>query len=342
MGLERYAASSRRKPLESTAFDVQGSPRPEAADGAARTSEVMMIQLRIAVSVTLLALMFYSPAYAQFRVLVTNDDGIGAEGIDAVVNELKLNPALDVTIVAPATNQSGTGDSRTLSGSLTVDPNAMTASLVPATSVDGFPADTVLVGVHVVMPQLPDMVVSGSNFGANITREVASLSGTVGAALTAARIGIPAIAVSQGLAGSPDYGPGARYVARLVDAIRLKKGFLKKFTSKNLNNRHALNVNVPSCSTGSIRGVELVPLGAQRTVTGYNLTVPGPPDEYEPVVEGSALPIFTSDCESTLEDPTTDLEAFSNGFLTVTPINADFTVDSKVKRFKFATKIAFD
>jgi 5'-nucleotidase len=271
--------------------------------------------------------------------------GVGADGIATLVDELKLNPNLEVTVIAPLNNSSGTGDQRTLppfigTATITVD-SAVTATGVAATSVDGFPADCVLFGVLEQLPQKPDMVVSGINFGANITREVAVISGTVGAALTAARIGIPAIAVSAGL-GVSDYGPAARYTARLVDQIRYRSGFLKKLTSKNLDNRIVLNVNVPVCGTGGIRGVEVVPLGAQQTVTGYTLTVPGPPDVYEVSASGSPLPVFTSNCESTLEDPTTDLEAFSNGFISVTPLNADLTVDSKVKRFRFVKKIPFD
>src|SRR4030095_9591691 len=79
------------------------------------------------------------------RVLVTNDDGVGAPGIDALVQQLAANPNLQVTVIAPATSKSVTGDN-TPTGSINVSPSS-TAGAFPATAVAGFPADTVLFGV---------------------------------------------------------------------------------------------------------------------------------------------------------------------------------------------------
>src|SRR5262245_37455934 len=144
------------------------------------------------------------PAVAQtLRVLVSNDDGIGAPGIDALVNELSLNSNLVIEIYAPATNQSGVSDN------FTTVPFAVaagtTASNVLGTAVSGTPADSVMYALLYGLSQPPDIVVSGINAGQNIGRWVAEdASGTVGAALAAARLGIPAIAVSLGL-GSTDW-----------------------------------------------------------------------------------------------------------------------------------------
>ena len=218
-------------------------------------------------------------------ILVTNDDGVSAPGIDAVVRALRKLPNVKVTVVAPLSNQSGTGD-QTTPGELAVAESA-TASGITARAVDGFPADTVIWALdHGVKPKL---VVSGVNTGQNLG-PVVDASGTVGAAKTAVRHGVPALAVSQGLAATPDatpdYAAGVRYAIDWVKAHR-----------KSLTGKHPKleleNLNVPTCPTGKVRGLEEVPGAA----TG---------DINPPV-----------DCASTLENPTDDLQAFANGFATV-------------------------
>ena len=122
----------------------------------------------------------------RLTVLVTNDDGIGAPGIDALVTALSAVDGLDIVVVAPAANQSGTSDKTTPGGASHAD--ATTISGVAGTAVDGFPADS----VNVALDELgitPDLVVSGINKGQN-TGNLAYASGTVGAARTAARRGI--------------------------------------------------------------------------------------------------------------------------------------------------------
>lgn len=277
----------------------------------------------------------------MLRVLVTNDDGIVAPGIAAVVDQLALNPNLHIDVVAPATNQSGGSDNFTTAAFGVAA--GTTATGFPGTAVSGTPADSVLYAIYAGLPQPPDLVVSGINFGQNIGRyTVEDLSGTVGAAMTAARIGIPAIAVSAGLS-APDYGPAARYVANVVEKLRTNKAFAKKMISKTgLDQRLTLNVNFPTCTTGSIRGVSVVPLAnAQdvlgRVVTGYTMTAPG---MFQAVL--SSTNALTSNCTSTFENPTTDIEAMTNGFASVTPLNPTVTPDSKWKKFKFLAKIPFN
>lgn len=288
----------------------------------------------------LLALPTVAPAQT-LRVLVTNDDGIGAAGIDALVEELRLNANLDLHVIAPATNQSGTTDNFS-SGPFGVAAGT-TASGFAGTAVSGFPADTVLYGVLEALDPDPDLVVSGINAGQNIGRFVAEdLSGTVGAALTAGRLGIPAIAASAGL-GTTDFGPAARYVANVVEDFRTKKRLGKKMTSKaGLGQRVVLNVNFPFCSSGSTRGVEVVPLAPSqdllgRVVTGYTMTGPG---MFQRTL--SSTNALVSDCTSVSEDPATDIEAMNNGFAAVTPLNPDLTVDNKLRRFRFLRRIPFD
>ena len=312
---------------------------------------VMMATKRAFLGVCLVS-MLASPAFAQqLRVLVTNDDGIGAPGIAAVVDELALNPNLLIDVVAPALNQSGTSDT------FTAPPNTIgvtagtTATGFPGTAVwrtvgtvSATPADSVMYALLVALPQPPDIVVSGINQGQNIDSEtVAKLSGTDGAALTAGRRGIPAIAASLGFPAN-DYGPSARYVANVVENFRAKKRLRKRMVSKNgLDQDLVINVNFPSCAMGSVRGVAVVPLAYAQNLAGsivssYTMTGPG---TFLPVLS-STNALALSDCLSTLTKPTTDIEALNNGFASVTPLNPTLTVDSRIRKFRFLAKIPFN
>ena len=227
---------------------------------------------------------------ATLRVLVTNDDGVAAPGIDVLVEALRELPRLKVTVVAPAENQSGQGDATT--PGLPAAAETTTASGYPATAVSGTPADSVAYGLDDVVAKTPHLVVSGINEGQNLGPAL-EISGTVGAALTAARDGIPALAVSQGLADEPDYAAGA---ALAIDWV---KDHRKRLVRGTVDADEIANLNVPTCATGAVRGLVEVP----------------------PAPTGELLP--PSNCESTLEDPPDDVVAFSNGFATLSEIPAE-------------------
>ena len=195
----------------------------------------------------------------------------------------------------PLTNQSGTG-AKVTAGALTVT-NATTASGYPAKAVAGYPADTIIWAIddHGVA-QRPDLVVSGINFGENIG-PLASLSGTVGAAETALARGIPALAVSQGVDNgqTPAFSQGAKYLVAWVQAHRNALLAAKKGTAAKANG----NLNVPTCVTGRIRGPVNVALGT--TLTGYS--------------------VGTVDCSGTAAKPKTDVQAFVDGFASLTALH---------------------
>lgn len=262
---------------------------------------------------------------ARFRILVGNDDGVGAEGIAELVSVLAADSSLDVAVFAPATNQSGTGD-RFTTGPLTVT-QASTAGGYPATSVQGFPADGILFGVLQGLPQRPDLVITGINEGQNVGADVVTISGTVGAALWAARLGIPAFAVSQGVGANIDYEAAAHYTYRLVNLYRGSATFRSRLGGGTRGPAKVLNINFPTCTTGSLRGVRAVTLGRVQQVTGYEQD--GSSDVWDPVVVRT--PIGSNDCDSTLRTPTTDLEAMNNGFASVTPLNADLSSDGLIR-----------
>jgi len=222
---------------------------------------------------------------------------------------------------------------------------ASTAGAFPAKAVStpantGRPADTVLFGIPHGLPQPPDLVVSGINSGNNATKELVNLSGTVGAALTAARLGVPAIAASFAISSNAaEFSETATYVAGLVERFRQSRGFRAKMTKRS-GARFALvlNVNFPRCTSGGTRGVALVPLGRQVQVTGYALTgTSGNTQTFTPTVV-SDDPLFTANCNSTLTDPHTDGEALLNGFASITPLNPDLTVSQKMQSFRFLVR----
>jgi 5'-nucleotidase len=184
-------------------------------------------------------------------IVVTNDDGIGAEGIDVLVDALDAVPGAELHIVAPATDQSGTSDNTTPGGAEYSD--AATAGGVEGTAVEGFPADTIAVALDELALE-PDLVVSGINRGQNVGPLV-QVSGTVGAARAAARRAIPALAVSAELADAPDYATSAALAVDWIEEHRDELG------SGENDEQVVANLNVPTCDAGGeVRGVLEVPV----------------------------------------------------------------------------------
>jgi 5'-nucleotidase len=224
-------------------------------------------------------------------VLVTNDDGYSAPGINAAVQALRSLPDTRVIVVAPLTNQSGTG-AKVTTGKLVVS-KGKTASGYPAVAVHGYPADTVHWAInHHGIAVRPDLVVSGINFGQN-TGPTASLSGTVGAARAAAADGIPAIATSQGINGSgtPNFSEAASVLVSWVQAHR------NALAERTLGAGHSVALNVPTCP-GMVRGPVNAPTATSFDGYSYN----------------------TVNCASTVTTFPSDVAAFANGYAVLSPL----------------------
>jgi 5'-nucleotidase len=226
------------------------------------------------------------PAVEPVEILVTNDDGVGAEGIATLVSSLTALEGVEVTVVAPADQRSGTGGTVT-EGPVTTAP-AQTAGGVEATAVDGFPADTVRVAIE-DMGLTPDLVVSGINEGQNLG-PVVDVSGTIGAARAAARLGVPALAVSQGFGQTFDYDSAAEIVVAWFEENR------DAIVAGELPTDVVVNLNVPSCDVGEVRG------------------------EVEVASGTAGNPVAQSDCTSTSEGQADDVAAFTAGFATFTEV----------------------
>jgi 5'-nucleotidase len=231
-------------------------------------------------------------APAPLQILVTNDDGIGADGIDVIVQALLQLENVEVTVVAPLENQSGSGG-KTTDGALTVT-DTTTKSGYAAKAVAGFPADTIVWAIDQGgIDFVPDLVVSGINNGQNYSLEIVSASGTVGAARAAAKRNIPSVAVSQGLSDAPDYPTAAEALVQWVQdhrdelLARADGDAVTEFAS----------INAPTCAEGlTIRGVIEVPIESLGT-SDYN----------------------ANNCASTVE-PTGDVSGFQNGYVTITKL----------------------
>jgi 5'-nucleotidase len=249
---------------------------------------------RSATSTTDRATTTSTEAPEPLTVLVTNDDGIGAPGIDALVSALSALDDVVVVVVAPATNQSGSGDATTAGP--VAHSAGTTASGVAGTAVQGLPADTIAVALDELGVD-PDVVVSGVNEGQNIA-VVAPISGTLGAARTALRRGIPAVASSAGIAELADFATGARLV---VDWIKEHRAELLAGTAQH---ETVTSFNVPGCQTGAAKALIEVPL-ATEVPEGVN-------------------PFVTADCSlPDPQPPTDDVAGLVAGHLLVTAVPAE-------------------
>jgi 5'-nucleotidase len=232
-------------------------------------------------------------AIEPLTILVTNDDGIGAPGIDLLVNELAQMEAVEVDVVAPLENQSGSSDTTT-DGGAPYAPGT-TASGVEGTAVDGFPADTIAVALDELGLE-PDLVVSGVNEGQN-TGPLAYVSGTVGAAREAVRRSLPAIAGSAGLGEDADYATAVDLIVAYVEEHRAD------LAAGSAPTDGVRSFNVPDCTAGTVRDLLEVPLAT---------TVP----------EG--VDLFTSDCSvEVTEPPIDDVTALAAGYSALTVIPAE-------------------
>lgn len=235
------------------------------------------------------------------RILLSNDDGITAPGLAAVYAELvRLG---EVTVAAPADNQSGVGHGVTY-----IEPILM-RKIEPLVKVEGRqgpwyqisakPATCVRLALTVLLSEKPDLVVSGINRGDNAGLTL-YVSGTMGAAREAAFDGIPAIGSSLVSSPNMDYAPGAAVVGRIAAEV-LKRG-LPKGTF--------LSVNLPATA---IKGVKVVP---HSLLTGEN--------KYErresPRGQIYFWNVWTEPVDT---DPGTDVGAITNGYVAVTPLRID-------------------
>ncbi|MBP2644779.1 MAG: surE [Firmicutes bacterium] len=182
------------------------------------------------------------------RILLTNDDGILAPGIQALWQE--LSKIGDVAVVAPDSERSATSQAITVHQPIRVDEHFFEEERVTGWRIGGTPTDCVKIGVEALLQEKPDIIVSGINQGANLGTDVL-YSGTVSAAIEGALLGYPAIAVSLTSWQYDDFSVAAEFTSKLVQITLEKK----------LPPNTLLNVNVPPLKANEFAGVEITRLG---------------------------------------------------------------------------------
>lgn len=232
------------------------------------------------------------------RILLSNDDGYFAPGLACLAE--KLSSLADITVVAPERDRSGASNSLTLDRPLTLR-RAHSGFYY----VNGTPTDCVHLAVTGMLDELPDMVISGINHGANMGDDTV-YSGTVAAATEGYLLGVPSIAVSLVSKGAGNYASAARVVA---DIVRHHQEH--PFTHPVL-----LNINVPDVPNAELQGREITRLGRRHKA--------------EPVVKSEnprGETVYWVGAAGAAQDAGigTDFGAVARGLVSITPLQIDLT-----------------
>lgn len=244
------------------------------------------------------------------KILLTNDDGFDAPGLKALFNAVQ--PLGEISISAPDEQASASGHSISLSDPFRVQ-TATWAGASYSYRISSTPADCVRTAVLKLLPEKPDLVISGINQGANYGSLIL-YSGTVAAAAEAVLLGIPAIAVSLTSHHLKDFSVAAQFTAilcRKIQRFSLPPGVF-------------LNVNVPPLPAGNIRGVRLTHQGLFRHI-----------DDLEPHTEMDEHFTYVLDSphEPLEEHPESDVAQVKTGSISVTPLQLDLTAREQLGFF---------
>ncbi len=228
------------------------------------------------------------------RILVTNDDGVGAPGLRELARALR--DLGEVFVVAPETEMSASAHSLTLSRPLRVHRRSKRVF-----SVDGTPTDCVYLALFEIVKPKVDIVVSGINRGWNLGDDI-TYSGTVAAALEGTLLGCPSFAVSTERTRPMRYAPASRFARTLAGRIA-KQGLPRDVY---------LNVNVPATS---LKGVRIASQGKRTYHDGVS----------SEIAEGGETVYRIGGYPEWHEQPGSDIAAFRAGYITITPLNVNMT-----------------
>jgi len=248
------------------------------------------------------------------RILLTNDDGIYAPGLRALRRELL--PLGSVTVIAPATEQSAAGHSVTLLTPLLVNEVFEDdGKTFVGWAVEGRPADCVKLALLELLPDPPDVIISGLNAGSNAGINVL-YSGTVAAAIEGAFYRRTAIAVSLEYDKKIyDFPTAAKYARQVIEQI----------LAHSPPEGSLFNVNIPVLERGPVRGVKVLP----QNVSPYH-------EKFDRRVNPRGRTYFWTSPEFTCPDPhpDTDVTALDESYITVTPLQFDLTDHARMEPMK--------
>ena len=237
------------------------------------------------------------------RFLLTNDDGIYANGLSVLYRELSKDA--ECLIVAPEAEQSAVGHAITLSRPLMVRQARKNGNFL-GYAVTGTPADCVKIGIKELSDKPVDLVVSGINLGANVGINVI-YSGTVSAATEGAIMGVPSFAISLDTLREADFSFAARFARKMAHFI------LENNPSKNI----PLNVNIPAIPEEEIKGIVVAKQGKTRLMESFERRVTPRDNVYYWLAGETRL--------SKTEEADSDACALSRGMISITPIHYDMT-----------------
>ncbi len=240
------------------------------------------------------------------RILLTNDDGIHAEGL-AVLERVARTLSDDVWVVAPETDQSGLAHSLSLS-----EPLRLREIGERHFALRGTPTDCVIMAVREVMPDKPDLVLSGVNSGSNIADDV-TYSGTIAGAMEGTMLGIRSIALSQA------YNWDAGRVVPWETTEAHAPALLDRLIGEDLPDGVFLNVNFPNCAPEAINGTDVTIQGKLVHALGI-----------EKREDGRGFPYYWLRFARRAEEVRSgsDIEALRNNRISVTPLTLDLTAHS--------------
>jgi 5'-nucleotidase len=248
------------------------------------------------------------------HVLLTNDDGVHAPGLESLERIARALGATRLTVVAPETDQSGVAHSLSLN-----DPLRLRAIGPDRYAVKGTPTDCVIMGVHRILEgKRPDLVLSGVNRGHNVAEDV-TYSGTVAGAMEGAILGVPSIALSQ------SYGPANREAAPFATAERHAPDVLRRVLALGIGAGALVNVNFPSCAPDEVTGVEICAQGRRDAAL---LRI-------EERHDGRRNPYYWIGFERqrSTPPPGSDLAALAARRIAVTPLRVDLTDGVELARY---------
>ena len=242
------------------------------------------------------------------KILLTNDDGIQADGIKALETELKER-GHEIIVVAPLTQQSATSHSISL-----FKPMKFTKFGENRYAINGTPSDCMILGSQVVFDKSIDLVISGINSGPNMGEDVL-YSGTVAAALEAMFLGFSSIAISITDYENQNFRTAAKIMADLLDDE------IHKLIGEN----EALNINVPNIEYSEIKGIKATQTGHRKY---YNFV------REEKNADGETLYFVGGDRPVWQNEENTDAAAVFDNYVSITPITPNFTKHDSYEKIK--------
>lgn len=248
------------------------------------------------------------------RILVTNDDGIHAPGLE-VCEKIARELSAEVWIVAPENDQSGVAHSLSLN-----DPLRLREVGERRFAVKGTPTDCVIMGVRHLMKDAPDLVLSGVNRGRNAAEDV-TYSGTVAGAMEGTVLGIPSFALSQA------YMSANRHKPHWDTALRFAPDIIRRVLKNGIPRDVLVNVNFPDCAPDAVAGIAIATQG-KRDAELLRI---------EPRHDGRGNPYYWIAFARGASVGTahgTDLNALSENRIAITPLRLDLTDEP------FMTKLA--